>query len=389
MNSLQYDYTIVTAWYDVREKENHPLKDQKTNDYFCTMDWYFESAKQLFNKPFPMVIYTEPRFKELILSARPQMLHHITRFIFKDFEELAFYTHFNKYEQNHYLNPIVNLTAEKFTALYKFIVNQKVNFVREVIQMNPFCTDKFGWMDMRLHCVYDMSIDETDKVFALIHPERVKIMQMAYTHTDEIYGRQNFYMGTRGKVAAGFFAGRAEPLLKFCELCQKEFIDALNENLAPTDEMIYSYVIAHNHSLFDPYSGNYGECLKNLVRVRGSEYLAIGFLDRSYELGNHYYTWQTADGLRAGYLHNEISLSAENLYKVWFFNYVANFWLNRHDYCKFVLRELYKISRQRKDVENYIRGVRDFFIPMISYVNDESVIEPFRKIPPFATETSE
>lgn len=88
MNKIQYDYTIVTAWYDVREKENHPLKDKGSNDYFCSMDWYFESAKQLFNKPFPMVIYTEPRFKELILSARPPPLHSMTRFIFKDYEEL-------------------------------------------------------------------------------------------------------------------------------------------------------------------------------------------------------------------------------------------------------------------------------------------------------------
>jgi hypothetical protein len=383
MNNIQYDYTIVTAWYDVREKENHPLKDQGSNDFFCSMDWYFESAKQLFNKPFPMVIYTEPRFKDFILNARPQAFHSITRFIFKDYEELPYYTYFRKYEENHNSHPIVNLTQEKFTSLYKFIVNQKVNFVKEVIQMNPFSTDKFGWMDMRLHCVYDMPVDETDKVFSLIHPDRVKIMQMAYTHTDEIHGRANFYMGTRGKVAAGFFAGRAAPLMRFCELAQEEFINALNEDLAPTDEMIYSYVIAHNHQLFDPYTGDYGGCLKNLLRIRDYDYLAINFLERSYELGNHYYTWKTADSLRAGYLQKNIDLSAENVYKVWFFNYVANFWLRRMDYCKFILRELHDIAFRRDDVHLHIRGVHDFFISMIRYVDDESIIQLFDKVAPF------
>jgi hypothetical protein len=32
------DYTIVTAWYDVREKENHPDKEDTTNKFFCSMN---------------------------------------------------------------------------------------------------------------------------------------------------------------------------------------------------------------------------------------------------------------------------------------------------------------------------------------------------------------
>ena len=62
------DYTIVTAWYDVREKEKHPLKDDISCKYFCTMEQYFDAVKPFFNKPFPMVIFTEPRFKEIILA---------------------------------------------------------------------------------------------------------------------------------------------------------------------------------------------------------------------------------------------------------------------------------------------------------------------------------
>jgi hypothetical protein len=89
-------YTIITAWYDVREKENHPNKDDEDPQFFCTMEWYFKSAKLLFEKEFPIVIFTEPRFQDYILSVRPAHLHHLTRFIFRDYEELAFYTHFKK-----------------------------------------------------------------------------------------------------------------------------------------------------------------------------------------------------------------------------------------------------------------------------------------------------
>ena len=192
------EYTIVTAWYDVREKENHPQKDDTSNQFFCSPKWYFDSAKLLFEKPFPMVIFTEPKCKDQILEARPQHLHNITRFIYRDYDELANYTHFQKYEENHNKNKIQNVTQEKFTALYKFIVNQKVNFVKDTIMMNPFQTEKFAWMDMRLHCVYDMSLDETNEVMKHITNDKVKLMQMSFTSPEEIYGRHDFYSWTRG-----------------------------------------------------------------------------------------------------------------------------------------------------------------------------------------------
>jgi hypothetical protein len=371
------DYTIVTAWYDVREKENHPEKDDTTNKFFCSPQWYFDSAKQLFEKPFPMVIFTEPKCKEQILSARPAELHHMTRFIYKNYEELPFYSYFNKYQENHDKNKIQNVTQEKFTALYKFIVNQKVNFMKETIFMNPFQTEKFAWMDMRLHCVYDMSLEETNEVMKNIPSNKVKLMQMSYTSPEDIYCRHDFYSWTRGKVAAGFFGGSREPLLEFIELCQTEFLQAIKEEMAPTDEMIYSYVIAYHHNLFDPYIGEYGYCLKNLLRTRGSHHLVFPFLQKSFDKGNHMYTNALCDSIRAAYKTNEIDLSAEDLHKTWYYNYVACFWLQKRDICYTLLNEYYEIAKQREDVRNHIHHCLDFLKSMINYMGDDSLTKMF------------
>lgn len=373
------DYTIITAWYDVREKENHPEKDDTSNKFFCSPNWYFDSAKLLFEKPFPMVIFTEPKCKDQILEARPQHLHHMTRFVYKDYDELSFYTHFNKYEENHNKNKIQNVTQEKFTAMYKFIVNQKVNFVKDTIMMNPFQTEKFAWMDMRLHCVYDMSLDETNEVMKNIPNDKVKLMQMSHTIAEEIYGRHDFYSWTRGKVAAGFFGGSREPLLKFIELCQTEFLQALKEEMAPTDEMIYSFVIAHNCNLFEPYVGDYGYCLKNLLRTRGSNHLVFPFLQKAFDRGNHEYTASMCEGLRAAYQHNDIQLSAEDVHKTWYYNYVANFWLKKRDHCYTLLNEYYEIAKGREDVRNHIRHCLNFLKSMINYLGDENMNNKFEE----------
>ena len=372
-------YTIITAWYDVREKENHPNKDDVSNEYFCSPKWYFDSAKLLFEKPFPMVIFTEPKCREDVLLARPKNLHHMTRFVYKDYDELPFYTHFKQYEENHKKNKIQNVTQEKFTALYKFIVNQKVNFVKETIEMNPFSTEKFAWMDMRLHCVYDMSVDETNEVMANIENDKVKLMQMTQTFPEEIYGRHDFYSWTRGKCAAGFFGGSKTAMLKFVELCQKEFLQAIHAEMAPTDEMIYSFVIAHNPQLFEPYVGDYGYCLKNLLRTRGSHHLVFPFLQKSFDKGNHEYTRIICNGIRNGYQKDEFKLSAEDIHKTWYYNYVANFWLQQRDYCTILLNEYYEIAREREDVRNHVKGCLDFLQSMIQYMGDNIITAKFEE----------
>ena len=374
------DYTIITAWYDVREKENHPMKDDTSNIFFCSMEWYFDSAKLLFEKPFPMVIFTEPRFESIIKRARPPHLHSVTRFIFRDYEELAYYNLFKKYSENHNLNRIQNVTQEKMTALYKFIVNQKVHFVKDVVEMNPFNTTKFAWMDMRLHCVYDMSIEETTQVMSEIPANRVKLMQMTTTEPSDIYGRHDFYSWTRGKCAAGFFGGSREPLLQFCQICKEEFLQAVHEEMAPTDEMIYSYVIAHHRDLFEPYVGEYGDCLRNLLRIRGSIHLAIPFLQKCFDKGWHEYTSRISSGLRKSYVAGDVSFSAEDIHKIWYYGYVGYFWLHQRDICRSLLYEYFDIAKQRPDVAEYIRNLQNFLKNMIEYMEEPPLIEQLMQI---------
>lgn len=344
------DYTIVTAWYDVRTRENHELKDKINDDYFCSKNTYFEKARLLFNKPFPLVIFTEPQFKDEILALRPQELHPITQIITKDYEELTFYEHFKRFEENHIKYKVINLDLIKFTPLYKFIVTQKTNFVKEVVESNPFNTTKFAWMDLRLHDRYDMPIEETNRVMSEILPGRVKLMFMTWLHPREIYDRHDFYEWTRGKVAAGFFGGEREPLLKFAELCQNEFMEAVHWDTCPTDEMIYSWITHYNPHLFDPYVGEYGDCLKNQVKTRGALHLYIPFLLASRDYNNSQYVAQISRNLRRGYLDKEIHLPPHDIDLIWYNAFNAYYQLQLPEECKEVLKEYIQFTKDNPEV---------------------------------------
>lgn len=370
-------YTIVTAWYNVREKENHPLKSSEKNEFFVCEKDYFKSAKPFLEKPFFMVIYTEPRYIHLFLMARPKHLHKMTRFIFKDYKDLPLFDRFEEYQQSHREHPIHNLIQEKFTPLYKFIINQKVHFVKEVIERNPFNTEKFAWMDLRLHCVYDMSLEETNQAMELIAPNRVRLMQMSYTDPSEITNRHDYYYYTRGKLAAGFFGGEKAPLLKFADACIREFENALSQRLTPTDEMIYSVVVAQNTELFDPYIGEYGDCLKNLIRIRDSFHLVFPFLEHVFKIGKHSYTKSICNGLRRAYLQKYIDIDPEKVHRVWFYNYIAHYWLGEKVECIKILEEYYEISCIREDVKHHILSAHNFILDNIKYMNNKSLNEKF------------
>jgi hypothetical protein len=329
------DYTIVTAWFDLRTKENNPLKDNDTHDYFYSTKAYFEKAALLFQKPYPMVIFTEPRFQEQILAARPPEFREKTRFIVRNYDELAFYSYLPKFEENHEKNPVINLDLNKFTPLYKLLVNQKTNFVKEVVEMNPFQTTAFAWMDLRLHDRYDMSVEETTQSMNDIHPDRVKIMFMCDLPLWHINGRHDFYSWTRGKVAAGFFAGTREPLLQFARLCQEELREAIREEMAPSDEMIYAFVTAHHLDLFDPFVGEYCDCLRNQIKTRNSLHLAMPFFRACVDRGNTFFVARVADQLRLGQLGNDIHMSQEDQHFVWFHGCIAHFKLG-HDFSEYL-----------------------------------------------------
>jgi len=379
MKEGEPDFTIVTAWFDVREFENHHLKDVDENGHYCIPDHYFRSAALLFNKEMPMVIFTEERYKDRILSLRPPSYLDKTMIVIKDYCDLWRWDLYPRFAENHQSAPIRNLSIEKFTAIYKWIINQKVEFVREAIDMNPFSTEKFGWMDMRLHVVYDMPVQETNEIFRSIPDDRILITQCSYTHPNEIGDRRGFYEWTRGKVAAGVFLGKSQALLRFCELCREELLISISEGLCPTDEMIYSVVIARNNSLIEPHIGDYSDVLRNMAYNRGSTHLAINFLNKSFQEGNHYFTWKVAENLRKGILQNSICPSTDQVYNIWYYNYVANFWLGNREYCKTILYELYSLGSQRVDLGNHIRGMREFLLSMIEYLHDSDISSKFRE----------
>ena len=75
--NYNFDYSIVTCFFDVRSKENNPHVDSQDRGYVLP-DGYFNACNLLFEKEFPLIIYTEPKYAAKMWKLRPIHLHHRT-----------------------------------------------------------------------------------------------------------------------------------------------------------------------------------------------------------------------------------------------------------------------------------------------------------------------
>lgn len=374
-------FTITTCFYNVRQKENHPLKDDRTDQLFLHEDVYFERAKRLFEQPFPLVVFTEPRLEHKVWEYRPQALHAKTRVIAMNWDELPLWNLLSIFTENNQKRPIENVNPNRFTPLYKFLINMKSQFLRITARMNPFHTDCFAWMDMRLYHKYDMPYYELERVFQAVDLNRILIHQMCYTTLQDVENRRDFYKVTRGNIAAGFFAGYAGPILQFAELVAQELRDSAQDECSPTDEQVFGFIVGRNRDLFTPYFGDYGEMLYNLPYVRRNEHLAIWYLEKSFAIGTNYLTFMAADALRKGHHSGCITLSPQVIFDVWYKGYVGAYWINNRQYAKELIYELLEMGRTCRKLKQIIINSLQPLLQMTSYLEDSSLSESLRKYP--------
>jgi hypothetical protein len=155
-------------------------------------------------------------------------------------------------------------------------------------------------------------------------------------------------------------------------------ISCINEGLAITDEMLYGYIVGKNPDLFEPHVADYCGVLANLSYQNRQIHLGIYFFNTSYKLGTHYYTHKIAESLRMGYFNGKLSaITTHELYSIWYYNYVACFWLGKKDKCVEILNELYSLVIENIILKYEIDGIYGFFREMISHLGNDEINQKF------------
>ena len=369
--------TFVTAYYNLREKENNPYRFK--DEGFCTHDWYLNSFKKLLVKDVNLIIFTENRYKDYVLEQRQDKLDK-TLIICKEIEELRLWDKYQKFIDNDKRYHISNYCTKKFTPLFYLIVNSKVDFVEESINLNHFNTDYFSWIDVR---GLDAS-PVTDDFFYDIHKykslDKLRITVMSYTPNFWINQKHNYYSHFRGNIAGGFFIGHKDVLLQFIKYVHQELDWVLENGFAVTEEMIFGMVFAQHRDIFDPYYGDYGSVIKNLDGIHEYLYLALSSLEVAYNENNHTYVNHITRTIRDSHNKGFITLENHMIVDIWNKNYMSLYYLGNHNEGCNIIIDLMEKSKTNENVRNILKNSKDYYKNNFSYLNNEIINNWINKI---------
>lgn len=244
--------TIITSLYDIRSLESNNKEESVKR-----IDMYFELGKFILSLEYPLIIYTEEKLKDRILSLRPQEYHSITTIKTSKIEDIYYYRHLDtikEYQNNDYIK---NRSITKDTALYVTLVNNKFWFMEDAINNNYHNSDRFIWLDFGINHVAE-NPESIRRWFRYI-PDKIRCMESNLNLNNNDY--KEYFQEIRHNVVGGIITGSQSNMLIYIKLCQERSEKMLTEGWYQLEEAVMGMVTRDNPNLFDTFYGSFNNCI--------------------------------------------------------------------------------------------------------------------------------
>jgi hypothetical protein len=250
--------TIVTMFYDIREKENYNYKSEFNHN----INRYIEFAKEfIFKLPYNLIIFTDDeKISKIITDERIDNLNK-TYILKKPFENTYYFKHLEKLKELQTKFIIKNGYIEHETPMYIILNNNKFNFMELAIELNPFKSSHFVWMDFGINHV----AKNTELIHEWITNVPDKIKQLCINPYTETNSPKEHFQYIYHNMAGGLFSGSSQNLLKYCNLFKQKTEEIYNNDWYQIDEAVMTMVQRENPDLFDLFYGDYQGIISNYL----------------------------------------------------------------------------------------------------------------------------
>lgn len=148
--------------------------------------------------------------------------------------------------------------------------------IKKAIQLNPFGSKYYGWIDAGLLKVAQNSELLND----IIPSEKIKLMILDNINYDETLDI-NFVKKCQYKIAGGFFLGNKDNMLKFCNLIINEKFMLMYNNRIGLEQEIMTIIYLKHTDLFNPYYGAFTDLFINYNKMINNKNLGYKILNTS------------------------------------------------------------------------------------------------------------
>ena len=229
------------------------------NRYHDSIHRYYNYGKLLLKTTVPKVIFVDEDMFNLIGDD-----YNKTNTTIIKINKTDMYLY--KYE-NYLTNFQLNSTNyNKDTIQFMFTMCNKTEWVKKAIEINPFQTDHFIWLDFGIRHIFSTSCKDDEfieKINVLYNKtyDNVRIGGIWNIHYDF---NINIYKDVAWYFAGGVFGGKNIALIKFADLMKEKCIYIMTTKNTIMWEVNLWYLIYNEHNyLFDIYKCNHNSSLIN------------------------------------------------------------------------------------------------------------------------------
>jgi hypothetical protein len=319
--SIQYP-TIVTCFYNIRKLEKNIDKSHNRQ-----IDKYLELASQFILKlPYPIIFFTDDEYvSSYILQHRESMMDK-TYLYYEDFQETFFFPYQQKITDLQTKFTILNGDKNHETPLYIILNNNKFHFVEKAMEVNPFSSTHFIWMDFGInHCAR-----QTEKIHEWIHYVPDKIKQLCINPYFEKDERKDFFKFIYHHTAGGLFSGNIENMTKYIQYFKEKIDEVYSQNWYQIDEAIMTMVQQDHPELFEFFYGDYEGIICNYYQPYLSLPLIFKMLDKSMRFHQYSFCYQLCLYLEP-FFQNKNEQKTEHFYQ-WIQYHIFSDFVGNHQY---------------------------------------------------------
>jgi hypothetical protein len=271
------ELTLVTALFDVRGRERRErgaagggvvAQDGKIvgggggggEDPCKGAEAYLKLGQRVLAWDANLVVLTEPKFAGEILRARKQFgLLSKTLVLATDIEQSRYFWTIAKLKALYAAGKVPRqYWAPKDTPLYVWCMFQKADALMRAMEVNPFGSSRFFWVDLGIYHVAtppQPSVDALlDQLAAPLH-DRVRMTALRHLDAHETVDPRVFYSQLQQCFAGGLFGGSLSAMRWFVGEWDREIAASL-EHYPVFDQAMFARIYNRNPSKFLTVNGH-------------------------------------------------------------------------------------------------------------------------------------
>jgi hypothetical protein len=329
------DCTLVTCCFIL----------SKYNEHSRDINESIKNMEVLLEVPCYLIIYCDSYSINQIKEIRNKYnLNNITYYIQKELNELDNFSYVEKIRKN---REIYHPTKDSRTCPEShFICCSKFNFVLNAIELDPFHTKKFGWIDSNVSKNFEKICTNYDKNMLLDVLQNcsdqfnLQILNVCDKKFKDYENKREFYQQYRWIVCGCLFVTTKDIGKKILTRLNENFLQTTEQGYGHGEEMFYLEIIDEFNDDIHKSYGDYNTILNNFVKqTKGFEYVYHQIIQKYLQFRYYKECIHCCEKILVAFETFQVVLNYDIYFKTLFAYYISYYYEN-NNIAKLIVKKI-------------------------------------------------